>query len=351
MDPVERHRATAPTGSTRRLRFLGLMQSNTSGLIILTALSWTIYQAVGEGFLSSFNLFSLSQLAAQTAIIGFAQLVVLAIGRLNLAVAAIAVTVVMFTGWLIGVIGIPPLLGIPAGLVLGAAIGAFTGWLELKTGLQSFIVTLAMQSVCIGAVLIISRGVSVSTLPASMTSFGGAMLFVPELSVLVVPALLSAGFLWYLYLRTALGWKMLAVGANQRAAELSGVAVPHVVILSFAISGSLAGAAGLMEMARVAAALPSLGAGWLLASFIVPILGGTALAGGSVSVGGALVAAIFIASVNSGLVSINVEAYWQQFAQAAVLLLAVLLDQLRRRKWRTPPISQEPHTSRSAVRA
>lgn len=327
-------RASAPSGATvwpwrAHLRRLG--RSNTAGLIFLTAISWWIYQAVGQGFLSSFNLFSLSQLAAQTAMIGFAQLVVVVIGRLNLAIPAIGVTVVMFTGWLVGVVGINPILGILAGLLLGAAIGAFAGWLELKTGLQSFIVTLALQSVCIGAVLILSGGASVSTLPAGVTRLGGAMLFVPELSVLVIPALVASALLWYLYLRSSLGWKMLAVGANQQAAELSGVAVPRVVIISFALSGLLAGVAGVMEMIRVAAALPSLGTGWLLSSFVVPILGGTALAGGSVAVGGALVAAVFVASVNSGLVSLNVEAYWQQFAQAAALLIAVLLDQARRR--------------------
>jgi ribose transport system permease protein len=125
---------------------------------------------------------------------------------------------------------------------------------------------------------------------------------------------------------------MLAVGANQRAAELSGIPVPRIVIMSFALSGLLAGVAGLMEMARVSAALPSLGTDWLLLAFIVPILGGTPLAGGAVSIGGALVAAIFIESINSGLVSVDVAPYWQQFAQSIVLLVAVVADQARRRR-------------------
>lgn len=320
-----------------RARLRALNASNTAGLVLLTAVSWLIYEELGEGFFSSFNLFTLSQVAAQAALIGFAQLVVIVIGRLNLAVAAIAVSVVMFSGALIGVAGLNPIAGMVAGIILGAAIGAFTGWIELKTGLQSFIVTLAMQSVLLGAVLILTGGASVTTLPASITRIGGAILVVPELSVLVIPTIIVAVLLWYLYSRSALGWKMLAVGANQRAAELSGVAVPRVVVISFALSGALAGAAGLMEMARVAAALPSLGAGWLLSSFIVPVLGGTVLAGGSVSVGGAIIAAIFVASINSGLVSLNVEAYWQQFAQALALLIAVLIDQARRRRRPSPP--------------
>lgn len=334
MSSAKSHSSVSSSSAAWRAWLQAFGASNIGGLLFLTAASWWVYQAFGEGFFSSFNLFTLSQVVAQTTIIGFAQLVVIVIGRLNLAVAAIAVSVVMFSGALIGVAGVHPIIGMAAGVMLGAAIGAFTGWLELKTGLQSFIVTLAMHSALLGAVLIISGGASVTALPQSITRLGGAMLFVPELSVLVIPTVIIAALLWYLYFRSSLGWKMLAVGANQRAAQLSAVPVPYVVLISFALSGALAGAAGLMEMSRVAAALPSLGAGWLLASFIVPILGGTALAGGSVSIGGAVLAAIFIASINSGLVSLNVEAYWQQFAQALALLLAVLIDQARRSGWR-----------------
>lgn len=314
-----------------------LNRSNAGGLLLLTVITCLVYQTLGEGFLSSFNLFTMSQLAAGTAVIGFAELTVIAIARLNVAVGAIGVSVVMFTGWLIGDVGINPVVGIALGLLLGASQGALMGWLELKTSLKSFIVTLAMQSVYVGIVLILSRGVSVSTLPQAVIAFGSQALLVQSLSLQVIPTIVIAGLLWYLYRRSSLGWKMLAVGANQAAAELSGVAVPRIVIISFALSGLLAGVAGIMEMSRVAAALPSLGTDWLLTAFIVPILGGTALAGGSVSIVGAVVAAVFIVSINAGLVSLNVAAYWQQFAQSLILLVAVVSDQARRnRHWHAP---------------
>lgn len=322
----------APSASARRGSARGepLRNSNVAGLLLLTMISWTVYQFLGEGFLSSFNLFTLSQLVAQTAVIGFAQLVVLVIGRLNLAVGAVGVSVVMFTGWLVGPLMVNPVLAVVAGLLLGALLGMAMGWLELRTGLNSFVVTLAVQSIYVGAVLVVSGGASVSALPDSVTKIGGAPLLTPGLSVLALPALVIAALLWYLYHRSSLGWKMLAVGANSRAAELGGVAVPRVVIMSFALSGLLSGVAGVMEMTRVSAALPSLGTDWLLSAFIVPILGGTMLTGGTVSIGGALVAALFLESINSGLVSLNVAAYWQQLAQALILLVAVIADQTGR---------------------
>jgi ribose transport system permease protein len=306
--------------------------SNAGMLLVLTALSWLVYQALGDGFLSSYNLFTLSQLASETLLIGFSQLVVVVIGRLNLAVGALGVAAVMAAAWLMTAAGLDPRLALPLGLAFGGLLGLVLGWLEIVTGLGSFIVTLAMSSIIVGAVLILSGGAAISTIPPAVADFSNDTLFTPALSWLVVPALLAAALLWLLYHRSVWGWRMLAVGANQRAAELSGVRVRATVLASFALSGVLAAGAGLMEMSRVAAALPSLGVGWLLSSLVVPILGGTALAGGSVSVGGALVAAVFIESIDSGLVSLAVPTYWQQFAEALVLLAAVLADRAARRR-------------------
>lgn len=313
--------------------------SNAGVLLVLTALSWIVYQTLGDGFLSSYNLFTLSQLASETLLIGFSQLVVVVIGRLNLAVGGVGVAATMATGWLMAAAGFPPVVALPLGLAFGALLGAVLGLLELATGLGSFIVTLAMSSIYVGAVLILSGGAAISTLPASVSDFSNDPLFTPSLSWLAVPALFAAAALWWLYNRSVPGWRMLAVGANQRAAELSGVRVRGAVLGSFALSGLLAAGAGLMEMSRVAAALPSLGVGWLLSSLVVPILGGTALAGGSVSVAGALVAAVFIESIDSGLVSLNVPTYWQQFAEAVVLLVAVMADRALRRR---PPRRAAP---------
>ena len=305
--------------------------TTTAGLLGLTAASWVVYAWVGEGFLSSFNLFTLSQLVAETAVIGAAQLVVVAIGRLNLAVGAIGAIVVMSTGWLVGPAGVPLFPALVVGLAEGAVCGAAMGALERVTGLDSFVVTLAMASIYTGIVLIVTGGEAVSALPASLTDFGSDPLLLQSLSRLIVPTMIVYGGLWLLYRRTRTGWEMLAVGANERAAALGGVATGPVVVLTFGLSGALSGGAAIMEMARVASALPSLGTDWLLLAFIVPVLGGTALRGGAVALGGALAATLFVVSINSGLVSLGVNAYWQEFAQAIVLLSAILVERAVRR--------------------
>jgi ribose transport system permease protein len=128
-----------------------------------------------------------------------------------------------------------------------------------------------------------------------------------------------------------MGWKMLAVGANERAAIASGVQVRRVVLCAFALSGLLCAVAGLMETVRFGAALPNLGEDWILPAFVIPVLGGSAMRGGSVSIVGTLLGAVFLMSIGVGMGSMNLPTYWTPAAQGVVLLAAVVLDERRRR--------------------
>jgi ribose transport system permease protein len=95
------------------------------------------------------------------------------------------------------------------------------------------------------------------------------------------------------------------------------------------LSGVLAGVAGVLVTARLAAALPSVGEDWVLPSFLAPLLGGTLIAGGFVSVSGALLGAIFVAVLQNALVLLNVSGFWIQFFLGLILLAAVGLDRWR----------------------
>lgn len=311
-----------------------LGRSSEVGLLLFIAISWAVYTIVGQGFLGAFNMFTLSQMAASYAVIGFAQLVVLAIGRMNMAVGAVGVIVAMFTGWLVSSVNFPIVVGCLIGVVLGTAAGALMGWLVLVTKLDSFIVTIAMLSIFTGTMLVLSHATPIN-LPPAMPALAIRAAGLPILSVLVIPAVLIAAVLWLLYNRSSLGWKMLAVGANERAAIASGVQVRRVVLCAFALSGLLCAVAGLMETVRFGAALPNLGADWILPAFVIPVLGGSAMRGGSVSIVGTLLGAVFLMSIGVGMVSMNLPTYWTPAAQGVVLLAAVVLDEWRRRSQHT----------------
>jgi ribose transport system permease protein len=127
---------------------------------------------------------------------------------------------------------------------------------------------------------------------------------------------------------------MLAAGAKPAAAELSGVRVGRTFILCHVLSGVLAGVAAMMVVARTGAAIPSmagdLGQDWLLPAFLGPVLGGTLLAGGRVSVLGSFLGAVLVSELTNGLLQFRVGEFWVQTWLGLLLLLAVLMDLTRR---------------------
>jgi ribose transport system permease protein len=238
----------------------------------------------------------------------------------------------VFAGWLMEMAGMPIWAAVALALLAGGLVGLFNGWLITRTGINSFIVTLGMGSVVTGLIFILTRAEAFRDLPRSFTQFGKRRLLEIgwlQISPLFVIALLAVLAIALLYRGTPLGKRMLATGANPRAARLSGVPTDRVIQATHAISGLLAALAGVLLVSRLGSALPSIGEDWLLPSFAAPIVGGTLLSGGAVSVIGTLLGAILIDSVSVGLQLLNVPSFWIQLFIGLVLLLAVLLDRAR----------------------
>jgi ribose transport system permease protein len=302
------------------------------GLLAVILVFWAIFIVFADGFLNRVTTFGLSRTVAVTAVIGLSQMVVLGIGQMNLAVGAIGGMIGVFTGWLMQSVGLPIWAAIIVALLFGAIVGFINGLIITKTGINSFIVTLGMGSVITGLVFILTKAEAFRDLPEVYTDFGKARWVEVgwlELSPLFFIALAVAGLLALIYKGTTFGRWMLATGANPRAAELAGVPVNFVVQATHALSGLLAGAAGIMIVSRLGSALPSIGESWLLPSFAAPIVGGTLLSGGAVAVFGTLLGALLIESVSVGLTLMNVPSFWIQLFIGLVLLLAVLIDRAR----------------------
>ena len=302
-------------------------QSNLLSLAAIVGLLWVVFTALAPGFVSSFNLFAISRSVAIDIVIAFSTMVVLAIGGMNLAIGSIGVCSVMLVGYLLQAHGLAIPLALAAGLVLGALLGFANGAAIVLTGVNSFIITLASASLFVGGMLILSKAVIYNEIPAEIAGFGRLRLgFV---SPLLLIALAMGASLLILFRFTALGREILATGANARAAELSGVPVGRVTVIVHALSGLLAASAGLMLMTWLGAAMPSVGQDWLLPSFLAPVLGGTLLAGGMVSIVGTMLGALLVATIRSGLLILQVGNFWLQLFLGLVLLVAVMLDRYR----------------------
>ena len=310
-----------------------LLLTNEFGLIALIAIFGAIFAFGTPGFGSQFNLFTLGRTTAIDIMIGFSMMVVIVTGGLNLSVGAIGVCAAMTMGWLLERAGLPVPLAIAGALALGGALGALNGLLIVRSGLHSFIITLATMSVFFGAMIFISRAQAFRSLPPEISAFGKMRIegFVSPLLIVsvVVGLALSA-----LYRLTPLGREMLAAGAKAAAAELSGIRVGRTYVICHILSGVLAGIAAIMVVARTGAAIPSmagdLGQNWLLPAFLGPVLGGTALAGGRVSVLGAFLGSVLVSELTNGLLQYRIGEFWLQTWLGLLLLLAVLMDLGRR---------------------
>jgi ribose transport system permease protein len=213
------------------------------------------------------------------------------------------------------------------GLALGSLLGWINGFTIVRTGVNSFIITLASASLFNGGMLILTKAVIFNGLPPTIAEFGRMRW--DAVSPLLLVALLIGSALIVLFRLTALGREILAAGANARAAELSGVPVGRAIVIAHTLSGLLAASAGLMLLSRLGAAMPSVGQDWLLPSFLAPVLGGALLSGGSVSVVGAMIGALLVTTIRSGLLILQVGNFWLQLFLGVMLLLAVLLDRYR----------------------
>lgn len=295
-----------------------------AGIVLLECVVLTVLE---PNFLSEFNLYVLLRGVAVTLIVAYAQMVVLTVGQLNLAVGATGGMVAVVAGGLMDVQGVPAIPAMVLGLLLGIAAGLVNGLLITRTGINGFIITLATASAFTGITIGLNDAKPYYNLPQGYVDFGQARTG-PLPYIAMVTLAVGIG-LAVLFNRTLLGRQILATGGNARAAELSGIPVKRILVIVFTLSGLLSAIAALLLMARLGSAQPSIGSDWLLASFAIPIVGGIALSGGSAPVLGTTLAAFLIALIENGLVLTKVDPYWFQFLLGAIILGAVGLNRIR----------------------
>jgi ribose transport system permease protein len=320
--------AAATKNSLPRLPRFIRIGSGQMGLLAIVVVLWAIFSLRAPGFLSHFNLNSLGRSLGIDIVVGFSQMVVLATGGMNLSVGAIGVCSVMTIGYLLQTLGLPIPVAICGGLALSALLGWINGFAIVKSGVNSFIATLATANLFSGGMLILSKAQLFTALPPEVGAFGQA--HIGGLPTLLVVALGIGAALIVLYGFTVLGRQLLAAGANSRAAAMSGVPVDRMVIVAHTLSGFLAGAAGVLLVTKIGGALPSAaGDEWLLPSFLGPVLGGTLLSGGIVSVIGSVIGAALVTTIRSGLLLLQVGNFWLQLFLGVALLGAVMIERYR----------------------
>ena len=222
--------------------------------------------------------------------------------------------------------GIPIVVAFLAGLGIGLACGVANGIMVAAGQVPSLVVTLATLYIIRGIVILIvgGREVVAASLPGAFLDIPKAtMLGIPVVAIVVAAVVGIAAY----YLRTfRSGRDLYAIGSNPPAARLAGIPVRRRVFATFAVSGAIAGLAGVLWGAQYGTINSSAGTGYELQVVSAVVVGGVAIFGGSGSVIGAALGALLLATISSALYVLGISPFWDQAIWGLLLIVAIALD-------------------------
>jgi ribose transport system permease protein len=282
-------------------------------------------------FLTVSNLLNVAEQTSINAIVAVGMTFVILSGGIDLSVGSI----VALTGVILGMAlrdGQPLALALPLTMAIGIICGEVNGLLISHGGLPPFIVTLGTMSIARGAALLVTEGRPISGFAASFRVLAtGRAGFVP--APVIITAVVYA--LAHLVLtRTTFGRYVYAIGGNEEATRLSGVVVRFHKAMIYAVSGLMSAVAAVILTARLNSAQPIAGMMYELDAIAATVIGGTSLMGGEGTLGGTLVGALIMGVLRNGLNLLGVSSFLQQIVIGGVIVVAVLLDTVLKRKHR-----------------
>jgi len=220
--------------------------------------------------------------------------------------------------------------GVLVALLVGGLVGAFNGASATVLRLTPFIATLAALAMARGLTQQVSQGQTIFGFPRSFTFLGNGAIAGVQAPVVITVIVFVVGYL--LLTRTSFGHQVYALGGNREAARLAGIPVRRVEFAVYALAGLCAGLAAIVLTGRLNSALASGATGLELQVIAAVVIGGTSLFGGRGSLVGTFLGVVLIGVIVNGLTLLNVNPFWQQFVQGAVIFVAVLLDALNSRR-------------------
>ena len=316
--------------------------ARTLGLVLGLVVLLVVLNAATHGaFLRPGNLINVLRQIAVNAILATGQTFVIITAGIDLSVGSlIALTGVLMAGTMSAhpTVAGGLLLAVVIGLGAGGVAGLVNGLPVVRFGLPPFITTLAMLEIARGLAFMYTKGQPIEIDNAAFNFVGsgfilpglGHVLNIPGVPMPVVVMLVVVVAGSYVLTQTRFGRYVYAIGGNEEAARLSGVNVFGVKLGVYVISGMLAGVASLLLAARLNSGVPQSGQGYELQSIAAVVVGGTSLMGGRGSIGGTFVGALLIGVLYNVMNLLNVQSYAQEVVLGAVILIAVLLDQLRK---------------------
>lgn len=302
------------------------------------------FGAINQSFLSSSNLIILTKQVAINAILGIGMTFVILTSGIDLSVGSIVGLAGMIAGSLINnglileIFGVTIYFNVWIVMILTVLVGMFIGLVNgvviTRFNVAPFIATLGMLYIARGLALLSNNGATFPNLVGNPelgnTGFpelgAGTLLGLPY-SIWIMFALTALAV--FIAHKTPFGRQVYAIGGNERAAQLSGVRVKRVKMMTYIISGFCAAIVGLIISSQLVSAHPATGDTFELNAIAAVVLGGTSLAGGRGTVFGTLIGAFVIGVLRNGMVLQGLSSFWQVIITGIVIILAVIIDQLQ----------------------
>lgn len=277
-----------------------------------------------HSFLTGSNFLRVLEQSSTYVLLAVGEFFAILLGGIDLSIGSVMALTGVVSAKLM-VLGVPwPLATLVGCVLLGAAIGALNGWLINLTGLPPFVITLGTMGIFRGLTYVLSDARAVSGVPISYTSTMGGKLLgvgVPAWIALAVTLLLM-----FFTLKMKAGRNLYAMGGRPEAAWFAGVNLKRHTLLAFTISGTGAGLAGMVNLARLGAAEPNAGTGIEMFAIAAVIIGGTSFFGGEGSIWKVAVGGVIIGTIYNGLNMVGVSSYYQQIAMGSLIVVVVTLD-------------------------
>lgn len=308
-------------------RVLAWFRQNIGILIGLAALM-AIVSLFSESFFTASNMWNILRQISTNALLAFGMTFVILIGGIDLSVGPLLAFSGVFAAYVMGTLGWPIWAAIAGSIILSSMVGMLNGVIVTKTGIAPFVVTLSVQQIFRGFAILLANGAPIRIRDQAFINIGttyiGPVAF-PVIYMVVIMALC------YVVLnKTQFGRHIYALGGNKTAARFAGIRTQRIEVMVYALSGFLAGVAGIVLAARMTAGVPATGDGYECDAIAAVVLGGASFTGGIGTIGGTLIGAIIIGVLNNGLNMLNVASFWQYVAKGVVILLAVMVDVLRK---------------------
>jgi ribose transport system permease protein len=316
-------RLRLPVGGAAVQRLLAF-----GALVVLFA----VFSLLSEFFLTFDNFVDILLATAVNGVLALGVTFVLTTGGIDLSVGTVMALSSVMMAIAIANWHWPLIVGVVVGVATGTMCGAVNGVVIGKLGLPPFIATLGMFYTARGLALVISHSTPIYLTddPSFLSIAMGNLL--PGVPNAVVIFFLLAVAAALILSRTVLGRYAVAIGSNEEATRLSGIATVRWKVAVYTLGGVFTGLAGVLMASRIGSAQPSLGVGYELDAIAAAVIGGTSLSGGEGTVLGTVIGACVMSTLTNGLRLLSVRQEWQMVLTGVILVLAVLLDVLKRRR-------------------